>query len=410
MTKKTTFLSVAFILVSLSMLCQNLATQMLNVTLSPFASYMWNSKTLGGLLTSFFNIGSIVMAFLSGPLIQKIGKKLSIIVFALLYAGATVLFILMPTETVSMGARVLQGIAKGVITVACASVVAEVTPDEQMNQGMGIFGLGSTAAMAFGPMLALNLVGPNNNYPAMFAGCAVIAALGAAFAAGIRYTPKASKQETVTDEKEYSGVWKLIEKKALLPAINHTIFFASYACVLVFVTVYAQEMLQLSSSQISLFYTAAAVTMLIVRTFAGKIADTIGELAIIIPGHIAIFALLMILSFFCKEPGPLTFPLFILCGGLYGVGSACVQPSMNAIAIVDSPAERSSIANATFYFMMDFGILFSSSVFGQVIDKAATPAAGYLITYLCSAGICVFSLLLAVTTLNRKARKRRSEQ
>ncbi|MBQ1289282.1 MAG: MFS transporter, partial [Erysipelotrichaceae bacterium] len=102
MTKKTTFLSVAFVLVSLSMLCQNLATQMLNVTLSPFASYMWDSKTLGGLLTSFFNIGSIVMAFLSGPLIQKIGKKLSIIVFALLYAAGTVLFIIMPTETVSM--------------------------------------------------------------------------------------------------------------------------------------------------------------------------------------------------------------------------------------------------------------------------------------------------------------------
>ncbi|MBQ6367113.1 MAG: MFS transporter [Erysipelotrichaceae bacterium] len=408
MSKKTTFLTVAFVLVSLSMLCQNLATQMLNVTLSPFASYMWNSKTLGGLLTSFFNIGSIVMAFLSGPMIQKVGKKTSIVIFSLLYAAATVLFILMPTESVSMGARVLQGIAKGVITVACASVVAEVTPDEQMNQGMGIFGLGSTAAMAFGPMLALTLVGDNNNYPAMFTGCAAIAAFGALFALGIKYKPKAAKEtSSAAAGKEYKGVWKLIEKAALLPSINHTIFFASYACVLVFITVYAQEMLKLSSSQISLFYTAAAITMLIVRTFAGKIADTRGELAVIVPGHFAIILLLMILSFFCREPGPLTYPLFLLCGALYGVGSACVQPSMNAIAIVDSPAERSSIANATFYFMMDFGILFSSSVFGQVIDKAATPASGYLITYLCSAAICVFSLLLAVTTLNRKARQRR---
>ena len=410
MSKKTTFLSVAFVLVSLSMLCQNITTQMLNVTLSPFANFMWNSKTLGGLLTSFFNIGSIVMAFLSGPLIQKIGKKLSIVVFALLYAVGTFLFVIMPTQTVSLGARVLQGIAKGVITVACASVVAEVTPDDQMNQGMGIFGLGSTAAMAFGPMLALSLVGNDNNYSRMFTACTIIVALGAVFALGIRYTPKTSGKEDKTETREYIGVWKLIEKKALLPSINHTVFFASYACVLVFVTVYAQEMLGLTSSQISLFYTVAAVAMLIVRTFAGKIADTRGELAVIVPGHIAILILLLTLAFFCKEPGPLTYPLFLMCGAMYGIGSACCQPSMNAIAIVDSPAERSSIANATFYFMMDFGILFSSSVFGQVIDKAATPARGYLITYLCSAGICVFSLIFAVTLLNRKARKRRAEK
>ena len=162
--KNIKFLSVAFVLVTLSMLCQNLSTQMLNTTLSPFAAFMWNSNTMGGLLTSFFNIGSIVMAFLSGPLIEKIGKKASIIIFSLLYGISTILFIIMPSETVTLGARVLQGIAKGVITVACASVVAEVTPDENMNQGMGIFGLGATLAMAFGPMLALNLIGNESNY------------------------------------------------------------------------------------------------------------------------------------------------------------------------------------------------------------------------------------------------------
>ena len=406
-TKKKGFLSLAFVLVSLAMLCQNMSTQMLNTTLSPYANFMWNSKTLGGLLTSFFNIGSIGMAFISGPLIIKMGKKKGIILFSLLYAVATIPFILLMGQGASLAARVFQGIAKGVITVACASVVADVTPDDQMNQGMGIFGLGATLAMAFGPMIALNLVGANNNYSLMFIGCAIISALGAVFGAGIKYTPKTTEATQETETKEYKGIWSLIEKKALLPAINHTIFFASYACVLVFITVYAQEILGLQSGQISLFYTVAAVAMFVVRIFAGKIADSKGELAVIIPGHVAIVALLLVLSFCCTGPGTSTYALFLLCGALYGFGSACVQPSMNAIAIVDSPAERSSIANATFYFMMDFGILFSSSVFGQVIDKASTPMTGYRITFLCSVGICILSLLMAVTLLNRKAREKR---
>ncbi|MBR3168370.1 MAG: MFS transporter [Erysipelotrichaceae bacterium] len=407
-TKQKSFLSVAFILVTLSMLCQNVATQMMNTTLSPFASYMWNSKTMGGLLTSFFNIGSIVMAFFSGPLVEKIGKKASIILFSLLYGVSTLLFVFMPTESASLAARVLQGVAKGVIMVACASVVADVTPDEQMNQGMGIFGLGATLAMAFGPMLGLNLIGPDNNYSRMFIGCAIIVSFGAAFALGINYKPKQREQKEETVTREYKGIWKLIEKKALLPAVNYTIFFASFACILVFITVYAQEMLKLPATQISLFYTVAAATMLVVRLFAGKLADKYGELIVIIPGHLAIMIALIVLAFFCNKPGGATYPLFLLCGGMYGIGSACCQPAMNSIAVVDSPADRSSIANATFYFMMDFGILFSSSVFGGVIDRAVDLATGYRVTYLASFGICILSLLMAVFLLNRKARSKRA--
>ena len=37
-TKNKSFITLAFVLVTLSMLAQSLATQMLNVTLSPFAS------------------------------------------------------------------------------------------------------------------------------------------------------------------------------------------------------------------------------------------------------------------------------------------------------------------------------------------------------------------------------------
>ncbi|MBR2802105.1 MAG: MFS transporter [Erysipelotrichaceae bacterium] len=403
--KKSTFLSVAFVLAAVSMLCQNVATQMLNTTLSPFANYLWQSKTMGGLLTSFFNIGSIVMAFLSGPLIERLGKRKSIFLFSLLYGFATLLFVFMPKEGVSLFARVLQGIAKGVVTVACASVVAEVTPDENMNEGMGIYGLGNTLSMAFGPMIALNLIGTENNYSAMFLACAAFAACGALFGAGIRYTPKKTEKAEVRSE-EYHGVWKLIEKNALPAGINYTIFFASFACVLVFSTVYAQEILGLSANQISSFYMVAAATMFVVRLFAGKIADRHGELTMIIPGHLCIIALLLLLTYGCK--GEATYPMFLFCGALYGIGNATVQPALNSIAIVDSPAERSSIANATFYFLMDFGILFSSSVFGQVIDKAATPMQGYTVTYLASVGINLLSLFLAVTFMSRKARRKRS--
>lgn len=405
--KKMTFLSVSFVMATLSMLCQNVSTQMLNTTLSPFANFLWNSKTIGGLLTSFFNIGSIVMAFLSAPLIEKISKKYSIVIFSLLYCFATLLFIFVPQESATLFARLLQGIGKGVITVACSSVIADVTPDEQMNEGMGIFGLGSTFAMAFGPMIALNAVGQGNHYNRMFWVCAAVITCGALVALFIKKGPVKETPQGEDKLETYRGVARLIEVKAMLPSINYTIFFASFACVVVFSSVYAQEMLGLNASQISMFYIVASVAMLIIRLFGGKLADKYGELIMIVPGHLCIVALLLIFIFL-KE-GSAAYPLFLLCGALYGVGNAAVLPSMNAIAVVDSPEGRSSVANATFYFMMDFGILFSSSVFGKVIDQASSAALGYQVTYAWSTAICIFSMLLAVIFLNRKARAKRTK-
>jgi len=403
--KKMTFLGVSFVMATLSMLCQNVSTQMLNTTLSPFADFLWNSKTMGGLLTSFFNIGSIVMAFLSAPLIEKVGKKYSIILFSLLYFGSTLLFVFVPKESATLFARLLQGIGKGVITVACSSVIADVTPDEQMNEGMGIFGLGATFAMAFGPMIALNAVVVVNHYNRMFWVCAAITACGALFALFIKKGPAKEKTQGEGKPDTYRGIASLIEKKAILPSVNYTIFFASFACIVVFSSVYAQEMLGLNASQISMFYIAASVSMLAIRLFGGKLADKYGELIMIVPGHLCITGLLFMFIFLKEGPG--AYLLFLFCGVLYGVGNAAVLPSMNAIAVVDSPEGRSSVANATFYFMMDFGILFSSSVFGKVMDQASSAAAGYRITYACSIVICIFSMVLAVVFLNRKARVRR---
>lgn len=402
---KMAFLSASFVMATMSVLCLNVSTQMLNTTLSPFAAFLWGSKTMGGLLTSFFNVGSILMALLSAPLIEAVGKKRSIVSFSLLYGASTLLFVLMPKEHITLLARLLQGVAKGVITVACSSVIADVTPDEQMNEGMGLFGLGSAFAMAFGPMIALHMVGANNRYDRMFLICAAVVACGALFGAFVKYTPVKRTARRTAEKPPREGLSRLLEKRALLPSINYTVFFAAFACILVFSSVYAQEMLGLSPSQISMFYVAAAAAMLVVRLFGGKLADRCGELVMIVPGHLCIAAALAI--FIPLKSGPAAYPLFLLCGVLYGIGNASVLPTMNAIAVVDSPKERSSEANATFYFTMDFGILFSSSVFGKVMDLAPSAAAGYRITYGCSIGICAVSLLISVALLNRRAREKR---
>jgi MFS family permease len=407
-TKRPTLWTKDFTLCCLAGLFSAVVIQMLNVTLSPFANDMWNSKTLGGYLTSFFNIGSIVMAFFCGPLVDKKGRRNCIIAASILFFLPTLLCAYWPIPSVCLIARVLEGMAKGIVSVATASIVADVTPNERMSEGMGFFGLGNTLSMALGPWLGLKLTA-DKEYSQLFIVCALMYLMAGAAAVFINYEKdpdyqkkKEEKQKSPVASQE-KGIWKLIEKAAILPSLNHTIYFASYAGVLVFITVYAQEILNLNSSQISSFYTIAAVSMLIIRLFAGKISDTYGPLTIVIPGHISVILMLVLLAYFSQG----SYAIFMLCGVLYGVATATVMPCLNAVAVVDSPKERSGTANATFYFMQDFGILFASAFFGGVIDRAATAEAGYLQMFLISIGICVFSLTMSVLCFNDKSRAKR---
>ena len=104
-----------------------------------------------------------------------------------------------------------------------------------------------------------------------------------------------------------------------------------------------------------------------------------------------------------------SYAAFLAAGACYGVGMADVTPALNAVAVVDSPADRGAQANACFYFLMDFGILIASSCFGKLMDASASVEAGYNQMFLISAGVLAVSLLISFLTLNEKAREKRRD-
>ena len=410
--KKQSIWTRDFILICLAALATNITMRMLDSNLASFASVTWNSKSLGGQLTSFFNIGSIFMAFISGSIVQKRGRRNCVIAGCVLFAVPTIAMALIQIPGVALGVRLIQGVAKGIVTVAMASVVSDIVPRERMSEGMGMYNLGNTVSFAFGPMLGLTLVDVAG-YKAMFIVCAICYFFGAVFSMPLNYEKKnkavEEKKEEVKEEvvssREYKGVWKLIEKKAMIPSLINTAFFGGYACILVFMTVYSQEILKLSSTQISLYYTVAAVAMLILRLTTATVADKYGPLYLVVPGQLIMICALLLLAF----PAKGSYIAFLASGACYGAGMAIVSPALSAVAIIDSPADRSAQANATFYFMMDFGILFASAGFGALMDAAASPEAGYLQTFLISCGIIIAVIIFSVLTLNDKARKKRVE-
>ncbi len=396
-----------FIIIMAAAFFTAMCMNMLDSTLSLLASDLWDSKTLGGYLTSVFNAGSIAMAFVSGRLVDKKGRRFCFLVAASCFAGATCVMAIWPVPAVALIVRFVQGIAKGLAMVAATSIVSDIIPKERLGEGMGLYGLGQTIPKALGPMVGL-MIAASGNYTMMLVLCAVSYACAGLMVLGIDYEKKQGKSESTGKEElydagKYKGIWKLIEKKALAASINYTVFFFSTGIILVFMSVYARDILEIPTGQISVFYVTSAVVGTVVRLAFSKISDKYGALWMIIPGHIAQIISLVLLAFFSK--GNLV--AFYTAGALYGIGTSATMPTYNAVAVADSPKGRNGVANAAFYCIMDVGMLLASAILGNMIDAAESAAAGFRNAYLLSILVCVGSAVMSLICFNEKARERR---
>jgi len=408
---KPTLWTKNFIFTCLGASLMQLALQMHNSTLSIFANDAWNSMTLGGYLTTTYNIGSIILAFFGGFLADRYGRKKCLTFAFFGYFVFTLTCALFPVPLVVLPSRIIQGMAKSVVFVAASSIVADVVEKERMGEGLGVYGLGSTLSIAFAPMLGLRIIA-DYGYIVMFTVSALILLIACLLSMFIdyeklpAYSKSAEEKRVATYVKTdtgYRGIWKLLDKSAMPASIIYTVFFGSLSCILIFGTVYAKDILNLSSTQIGFFYIVSAAVMFLSRLIIGRVTDRHSALYGLIPGYIASICSIILLAFFASK----SYFLFLLSGAFYGLTTSTIMPTTNSIVIVDALKSRAGAANATYFCLMDFGIMFASTISGSVIERAVSPEKGYRTVFTFSVIICFIALILTVIFLNDKAREKR---
>ena len=128
-----------------------------------------------------------------------------------------------------------------------------------------------------------------------------------------------------------------------------------------------------------IFFTVFAVTLVLVRALAGKLSDSRGRKAVIVPGMLIITLGLFVLSI------ANSFSLFIAAAFLYGLGFGLVHPTIMAL-LVDRVSDRTrGAAMGTFTAAFDLGIGLGSIVLGVVLQYF-----GFMAMYLLG-GLIVFA-------------------
>lgn len=382
----------SFICLTIGALLLFLNLQML---LSSFPAYVKNEFQAGdltvSLVTSVFAISAIAARFMTAWLMRKMNRNVILYIGLGIAALITGLYVIADSIGALLVMRVAYGIGFGMASTIIPTLVSQIIPGRRMGEGIGYFGLSSSLAMSIGPMIGLNVMQQSGFVTLSMIGMWTVLAAIPLLLFSRSVPPEARKS---TEARKGAAVKIPFNKQLLFPAFLNVITAVTYSGLLSFIALFGQFR---HLEQVGLFFLFNVVTIIIVRPISGRIFDSRGHSAVLIPAAICLMASLTVLSY------ATSMRMLIIAALLYGLGFGAIQPTLQAWMLRSSKPEQYGMANSMFYNSTDFGV-----AAGALILGAISSVSNYAIMYRYSAGFMVLFLIVYVAVrvvsanLNRK--------
>ncbi|OXM82311.1 MFS transporter [Paenibacillus rigui] len=357
----------------------------LQMLLSSFPAYVKGKFMTGdftvSLVTSVFAISAIATRFLTAALIRKVHRNVLLFIGVGIAALITALYIWASSVGSLLVMRVGYGIGFGMASTIIPTLVSQIIPSRRMGEGIGYFGLSTSLAMSVGPMIGLNTM---NHYG--FNSLAMIGALAAVLIFPVLLGPSSIPKQL---NKKPSGsgassggkaVKQPFNMKLVFPAFLNVLLSVTYSGLLSFIALFGQSV---HLEQVGLFFLFNVITIIIIRPISGRLFDSKGHAAVLIPAAACVVASMLVLSFTAS------IPMLIVSALLYGLGFGAIQPTIQAWMLRSASPEQHSVANSMFYNSTDLGV-----AIGALLLGAISSATGYAVMYRYSAGFMLLFLVV----------------
>ena len=317
-----------------------------------------------GLAASIFIIGALIARLVSGRIMDRVGRKRLLVIGALFEVVFSALYLVGVGFWLLFALRLLHGIAYGMCSTTIGTIVTALVPDSRKGEGVGYYMLSVTLGAAIGPFLGMFLT-QNAGFHVLFIVTAVVAGLCLLAAAQLR-VPEVPVPRAEVDEKaneiaeaertEQAGGFRVPRPRVAnyletsvvpISAVCALLFFC-YSSLLAFLTPFAAE--NGLETPASFFFVVYAIATFVTRPFTGKLFDRKGDRVVMIPAFIAFIVGMGLLATVYRPAA------MLIAAALLGFGVGTVQASGLALAVRIAPDDRLSLANSTFYILLDIGV------------------------------------------------------
>ena len=271
--------------------------------------------------------------------------------------------------------RLMHGVGLAICFTAVFTFMADILPQGRLNEGIGMFGISGLLGIALGPILAEATLARYG-----FTGLFLVAGSLAATAL-LAHQPlqESHTRHTSTTDRHVSFFGLLKREKFIVVGLLSLMFGVGLAATGSFVAPLAEAR---GLGYISIYFFCYSGGAIAVRFVSGKLADEVGERAILPYGIFLYIAGILVL--------PFTYSALLLCvaGALSGIGHGLLFPLLNTMAVRDEPGNLRGKATGIFTGGIDTGIFAGSLILGYIGDWF-----GLNILFFC-AGLCMASAFI----------------
>lgn len=326
-----------------------------------------------GLLSAVLTFSALITRPLAGFAVDRWGRRWIHLGFLALFCAVAFSYAWVRSLAVLLFVRMVQGIPFAVTTTASSTVAADLVPAARRGEGLGYFALAQTLSMAFGPVLALGVLG-NGQFRELFLATGMIAVGALALALLVRYP-------AIRDPSARLALGSVLERRVGWVSVTGLFSAVGYGAVVTFITLYAAE---LGIQRAGLFFSVFAAGLVLTRAFSGRVFDRYGPRSVVSAGLGLSGVAYFLLAMWRVEAG------FLSSAFLLGLGMGVLTPSLQTMAVNLVPAERRGAANGTLFSAFDLGIGFGSSALGALAQSSGS----YGTMYLAAAGAVLLAALL----------------
>ncbi|HEU5196000.1 MAG TPA: MFS transporter [Methylomirabilota bacterium] len=324
-----------------------------------------------GFVMGLYSGVGIICQPLIGPWVDVIGRRPFMLGGVALNVVASLLAALPGSVALLALVRVIQGFAFSTFFVGAFSYVVDIIPPARRGWALGIYGVSGFVATAFAPVLGEWIV-RRWGFRSLFVASAVLA-LGTA---ALVWPMREARRDAIL--RLAPGTMRAaLEDVLRLPMVVAVFFGLGSGTVFAFMPTFAED---LGVTTLSLFYTGYAASAIAVRIAGGKLIDTRGRRAVIVPsmfvqasGTLLLAALGVLVTRSSVTP---VVPLLVIVGLIAGGAHGFLYPGLAALITDDTPAERRASVVGVFSAMFLVGQTTGAFVFGWVAH-----AAGYAIMW-----------------------------
>jgi MFS family permease len=337
-----------------------------------------------GIVMGLYSAVGIVVQPLLGPWIDALGRRPFMrLGVALVLASAVLALGTGSTGWLAL-VRILQGIGFSAFFVANFSHVVDLVPAPERGRALGLYGVSGLLSTALAPLLGEWVV-RRFGFRAWFVACAGLAGVAGALVWPIRARARSTAVEPRVGAWMRAGLVELFRR----PMAVTLVFGLGAGALFAFLPTFAE---QLGVRTLALFYTAYAGAAMAVRVAAGRLIDTHGRRAVIVPsmfvqaGAVALLAVLGVAPVRLRALPVLA--VLVLAGLLAGGAHGFLYPGLAALVTDDAPASQRGAVIGVFSAVFLAGNAAGAVVFGGVASWTGYgPMWGVLAVLLLAGGV-----------------------